>query len=303
MKTVLIAGGSGLIGTRLSEILVEKGYEVRWLSRKPESNSKFKTFLWNTDDKTIDMDAFKGVDTVINLSGAGIADKRWTKARKKVLIESRTQSTQLLFETLTTKKNTVTTYISASAIGFYGNRGDDIMTENSTPGTKGFLTESTVAWENSIAPFFKTNIRTIVIRVGVVLTKKGGALPELEFPFKFGVGAYFGRGKAWYSCIHIDDVCGIFIWALENENARGVYNGVGPQPVTNYDLEKAIGAAKNKKFLYLPVPPLALRIAMGEMADVVLTSTRIIPEKAMNEGFKFSFPNLESSLKAIYHRS
>ena len=302
MKKILIAGGSGLIGSRLSEMLREKGYEVCWLSRKLEVNSVYKTFVWNPDAQTIDTDAFDGVDIVINLAGAGIADKRWSKARKKLIIESRTHSTKLLFETLTTQKNSLTTYLSASAIGFYGNRGNDLMTENSTPGTKGFLTESTVAWENSVAPFFKTNIRTAIIRIGVVLSKSGGALPELEFPFKFGVGAYFGRGKAWYSCVHIDDVCRMFIWAIENKNATGFYNAVMPNPITNYDLTKAIGAAKNKKFIYLPIPPFSLRIMMGEMADVVLNSTKVIPEKATKEGFVFSFQDVYTALKNIFSK-
>ena len=300
MKTVLIAGGSGLIGTRLSEMLQAQGYEVRWLSRKPEPNNIYKTFIWNPDTQTIDINALIDVDTVINLAGAGIADKRWTPARKKLIIESRTFSTKLLFDTLITQKNTVATYLSASAIGFYGNRGNDLMTENSTPGTTGFLTESTVAWENAVAPFFKTNIRTAILRIGIVLSKTGGALPELEFPFKFGVGAYFGRGKAWYSCVHIDDVCRMFIWAIENKNATGFFNAVMPNPITNYDLTKAIGAAKNKGFIYLPVPPFGLRILMGEMASVVVNSTKVIPEHAVKEGFSFLFPDVNSALQKIF---
>ncbi len=302
MKTVLIAGGSGLIGTRLSEMLQADGYEVRWLSRKLEKNNIYKTFIWNPDTQTIDTHALIGVDTVINLAGAGIADKRWTPARKKLIIESRTFSTKLLFDTLTTQKNTVTTYLSASAIGFYGDRGNDLMTENSTPGTTGFLTESTIAWENAVAPFFKTNIRTALLRIGIVLSKSGGALPELEFPFKFGIGAYFGRGKAWYSCVHIDDVCRMFIWAIENKNAKGFYNAVMPTPMRNYDLTKAIGAAKNKNFIYLPVPPFGLRIMMGEMASVVLNSTKVIPEHAVKEGFNFLFPDVKSALQKIYEK-
>ncbi len=302
MKTVLIAGGSGLIGTRLSEMLQAQGYEVRWLSRKPEPNNIYKSFIWNPHTQTIDINALIGVDTVINLAGAGIADKRWTLARKKLIIESRTSSTKLLFDTLTTQKNTATTYLSASAIGFYGDRGNDLMTENSTPGTTGFLTESTIAWENAVAPFFKTNIRTAVLRIGIVLSKLGGALPELEFPFKFGVGAYFGRGKAWYSCVHIDDVCRMFIWAIENKNATGFYNAVMPNPIMNYDLTKVIGAAKNKSFIYLPVPTLGLRIIMGEMASVVLNSTKVVPEHAVKEGFIFLFPNVFSALQKIYEK-
>ena len=300
MKTVLIAGGSGLIGSHLSEMLHAQGYEVRWLSRKIESDNKYKTFVWNPDNSTVDLKAFEGVETVINLAGAGIADKRWTAARKKLIIESRTLSTKLLFDTLTTQKNNVTTYLSASAIGYYGDRGNDMMTENSTPGTKGFLTESTVAWENSIAPFFKTNIRTAALRIGVVLSNAGGALPELVFPFKFGVGAYFGSGNAWYSCVHIDDVCREFIWAIENKNVQGFYNAVMPNPVSNYELTKAIGAVKDKKFIYLPVPPLVLRLIMGEMADVVLNSTKVTPEKAIKEGFVFNFPNVADALKDIF---
>ena len=299
MKTVLIAGGSGLIGSHLSDMLRVQGYQVRWLSRKPEPNSKHETFVWNPDNNTIDLKAFEGVETVINLAGAGIADKRWTRARKKLIIESRTHSSKLLFDTLTSQENICTTYLSASAIGYYGNRGNDVMTENSTPGTKGFLTESTLAWENSIAPFFKTKIRTAAFRIGVVLTNAGGALPELEFPFKFGVGAYFGLGKAWYSCVHIDDVCRMFIWAIENKNVQGFYNAVMPNPVTNYELTKEIGKAKNKKFIYLPVPPLSLRLIMGEMASVVLNSTKVIPDKTLKEGFLFNFPTVADALKDI----
>ena len=193
--TVLICGGTGLVGSRLSELLSENGYNVRHLSRKKDLNAKFPAYQWDTKSEYIDPQAMQNVDYVINLAGAGIADKRWSGARKKLIIRSRVETTLLLKKYIQSGELQLKAFLSASAIGYYGNTGEVLVDENATPG-EGFLTESVLAWENSIEEVAKTGVRTVTVRVGIVLSTEGGALPELMQTFPLRVGAYFGNGKA-----------------------------------------------------------------------------------------------------------
>lgn len=299
MQTVLIAGGTGLVGARLSEILRGRGYNVNHLSRRQNLQSNFPAYAWDIKKGIIDENAFVEADFIINLAGAGIADQRWTAARKKLIIESRTQSTALLTRYLKEKKHKVKAYLSASAMGFYGNRADEIMTEDSAAGN-GFLVESTIEWEKYVNHIADLNIRTTAFRIGIVLSLKGGALEKMLIPFWFRLGVYFGNGQQWYSWIHIEDVCNMFVWAIENEKVRGIYNAVSPNPLTNYDFTKAISTAKGGGYLMLPAPVFALRFGMGEMADVVLNSTRVSSQKVENQGFRFKFPEIVSALKDLF---
>lgn len=296
MSTVLLAGGSGLIGQRLSVLLEKKGYHVIFLSRKKKSDDRF--FQWNVKKKTIDSAAIEKADFVINLAGAGIVDKRWTESRKKVLIESRTQTAALLkdsFEKIKKPK----AYLSASAIGFYGNRGDEWLTESSDPQPEDFLSECTMAWENAAKSIAMSEIRTAIFRIGIVLSMNGGALPEMILPMKFGARVSFGNGKAYYPWIHIDDVCHMFIWALENEKANGIYNAVAPKPLIIKDLAKEIQEARGGFALPIPAPSFALKLVMGEMADMLLNSARVSAEKILASGYKFKFPDIQPALKNI----
>jgi uncharacterized protein len=301
MQTVLIAGGSGLVGSRLSNILRGNGYNVIWLSRKGNINADFPTYAWDIQKGYIDEKAIQQADYVVNLAGSGIADKRWSAARKKDIIDSRVQSTLLLKQYLLKTPNKVKAYISASAIGFYGDRGNDMMTETSKEGS-GFLAESTLAWENAVKEIAATSIRTVTLRIGIVMSSLGGALEKILISFMFRTGVYFGNGEQWYSWIHIDDMCHIFKWAIENERAQGVYNGVSPNPLTNYDLTKGIATAKGGGYLMIPTPAFTLRLAMGEMADVVLSGTKVSSQKIENQGFKFAFPDFVPAIQDILER-
>jgi uncharacterized protein len=299
MRTVLIAGGTGLVGTRLSEILRDRGYKVIHLSRRQNLEAEFPAYAWNVEKGTIDENALSQADYIINLAGAGIADKRWTTSRKKLIIESRTQSTALLGRFIKEKALKIKAYLSASAIGFYGNRQDDIMTEESSVGN-GFLVESTIEWEKYVNEISSLGIRTIALRIGIVLTTKGGALEKMLISFWFRMGVYFGSGKQWFSWIHIEDVCNMFVWAIENEKIEGTYNAVAPNPLTNYELTEAISTAKGGGYLMLPTPAFALRMVMGEMADVVLNSTRVSAQKIENQGFRFQFREILPALRDLF---
>ncbi len=301
MKNVLIAGGSGLVGTRLSKMLTERGYHVAHLSRKTSTQSQYPTFSWDVANGKIDENAFDDVDCVINLAGTGIADKRWSVARKKDIIESRTQSTDLLKKCVGERQSKVKVFLSASAIGFYGDRKDEVLTEDS-PSGNGFLAESTREWENSIQKIINTSVRTVAMRIGVVMSTKGGALPKILQSFLFRVGVYFGNGQQWFSWVHIDDLCQMFIWAIENEKAHGFYNACAPTPLSNFDFTDAVGRAKGGFFFKIPAPAFALRLILGEMADVVLTGARVSSKKIESEGFKFQFPEAVLAIRDVLKR-
>jgi uncharacterized protein len=298
MKNILIAGGTGLIGTHLSQLLKSKGYAVSHLSRRANPNAEFPTYAWQPEKGTFDKKAFDEADAIVNLAGAGIADKLWSKKRKREIIDSRTSGNALIAQYLRSEKHRVKTYISASAIGFYADRGDEWMTETSSAG-KGFLAESTVAWEQAILEVAATDVRTVALRTGVVLSPEGGALQKMLISFLFRLGVYFGNGRQWVSWIHRQDLCNLFLWALETPSVSGTFNAVAPTPLSNLDLTKAISAAKGGFYLLLPTPSFVLRLVMGEMADVVLGSTRVSSQKVENQGFVFKFPNALAALKDL----
>lgn len=301
MKTVLIAGGSGLVGQRLSELLEEKNYKVILLSRSRNLNARFPTYQWNLDEGTIHPEAMEQANYIINLAGAGIADKRWSKARKKLIIESRVKGNELIANKIK-EAGQIKAFLGAAAIGYYGDQGDQLMKESDGPGKTGFLPESCIAWENALEKIKKTGVRTVILRLGVVLSTKGGALEKMLLPAKFGLGSYFGDGSQYFSWIHIDDICKMFIEGIEKEDMSGTFNGVAPNPVTNKDITKSINDVSSRFGVLLPVPEFALRLAMGEMADVVLDSTRVSAEKMLKQGFSFQFPELEPALKDLLVR-
>ena len=302
MKNILIAGGTGLLGMRLSHLLKERGHTVNHLSRKKNLNATFPAYKWDLKKKYIDPEAIGNANVIINLAGAGVADARWTDARKKVVIDSRVDSTLLLKSFIENKKTPAKTYVSASAVGYYGNRGDQLLKETDPPGEKGFLPESVVAWEKSIDEVAKTGIRTVAFRIGIVLSTKGGALEKMLLPFKFFNGTYFGDGSMHYSWIHIDDMANMFIEAIENESYSGYYNGVAPNPATNKEIVLACKKALRKPAIITPAPAFALRAAMGEMADMILDSTRVSSEKIEKAGFQFQFPELLPAIKDLLER-
>ncbi len=296
-KLVLLAGGTGLIGTRLAHLLQEQQYSVRLLTRSPRKPGEFK---WDPIQGEIDAAALEGVDAVINLAGAGIADKRWTPRRKQLIIDSRVQAARVLAEAISRSGHRPHVYISAAAIGIYGDSGEKLMTETDAPVNDNFLVESCQLWEQAADAVASLGIRTVKLRIGVVLAREGGALAEIIKPLRFGLGAYFGDGQAWWSWIHRDDVCNMMVWAIKTPAAEGVYNAVAPTPVRGKAMVRAIAKAMRQPAIFLPAPSFALRMVLGKMSAVVLNSNRISAQKIEAAGFKFQYPALEHALTAVF---
>jgi len=298
-KHILLTGGTGLIGTQLTKALLAKGYQVSHLDRKPGKNPQVKTYLLDVTKGEIDATCINGVDTIVHLAGAGIVGKRWTDERKKEIINSRTQSIGLIYDLLKKKNHLVKSVISASATGYYGDRADELLTEESAPGSD-FLAEVCIKWEQAADAGLDTGLRVVKLRTGVVLDKNGGALPQLANPIKWGIGSPMGSGKQWMPWIHWKDVVKLYLYAIENSALKGVYNMTGPNPVTNQELTKAV-AKQLRKSLWAPnVPEFVLKLILGEMRAVVMESDRTSAQKIEDAGFKFDFPELQDALKDIY---
>lgn len=298
-RKVLISGGSGLVGRHLTEMLQEKGHEVAWLTRNPKKNHKMKVFGWDISRQEMDEAALQWADAVVHLAGTGVADKRWTKKRKQDIIDSRVDSAALLVEKMRAL-NRPLPVISASGVNYYDmNTGDAWIAEEHAPGND-FLAEVTRKWEDAVQQAASGGSRVVRLRIGAVLTTKGGALPQLTLPVKWWAGAPLGSGNQYMSWIHIDDLCGVFIKALEDPEMEGAYNAVAPHPVTNREMTRAI-ARVLKKPLWLPnVPGFVLKIMLGEMADMVLKGSRISCKKLESRGFSFRYPELEQALRHLF---
>jgi uncharacterized protein (TIGR01777 family) len=299
VKNILITGASGLIGKQLIPALQAQGHTISILSRRQINIKDVKVFLWDVYNQTIDVDALEGIDTVVNLAGEGIADKKWTDNRKQEIIDSRVMSAQLLYKTIQEMKAPVTTFISASAVGFYGDRGDEVLTEKSDSGTD-FLSQCCVQWENAANQGIELGIRVVKIRIGLILSKEGGALQAMEKPVKFFVGAPLGSGKQWMPWIHLDDIVKIFTKAVEDIQMVGAYNACAPFPVTNKLLTKTIAQKLNRPVWPVHVPKFALKAILGEMSILPLMSSNTIVQKLLDTGYKFAYVNLDDALDSIY---
>jgi len=303
MSTILIAGGTGLIGTALTRMLLNKGYKVIILTRKEKTSdsNNVSYSVWDTKTQKINEGVFGSADYIINLSGAGVADKRWTKDRKKEIVESRQQASELLVKALKQTPNKVKAVVNASAIGWYGRDEDrspkkKTFTEEMRSG-KDFLGEASRLWEESIEPVKETGKRLVKLRIGIVLSNSGGALPEFKKPIKFGIGGVLGSGKQVVSWVHIEDLCRAFIFAIENEDIEGVYNAVAPTPVTNKELTLLLAQKiKGRFFVHMHVPAFLIKAMLGEMSVEVLKSATVSSEKIRTAGFTFLYPSIESAL-------
>lgn len=244
----------------------------------------------------MDREALKGVDTIIHLAGAGIADKRWTNKRKREILESRTKSTALLFQMLASAPHQVKTVISASAIGYYGGTLSSEWFDEGSEAGHDFLAVVVKQWEREAARITELGIRVVMIRIGVVLSREGGALREIIKPIQWGAGAALGSGRQWMSWIHADDLCQIFAFCMENERLSGVFNAVSPNPVTNLELTKAIARVLKKRILLPAVPAVMLRLALGEMANLVILGNRVLSEKIRQAGYSFKHDELNMAL-------
>jgi uncharacterized protein len=295
---ILITGGSGMVGNRLTEILLEKNYGVSHLSRKENLNGNIKKYKWDIENKIFDKNSLENIDHIIHLAGAGIADKRWTDERKKEILDSRIDSTNLLFDNLRKHENKVRSFISASAIGYYGfGTEGKIFNETDKPATD-FLARVTELWEMAVDKIAKIDIRTVKLRIGVVLTNKGGALPQMALPIKLFAGAPLGSGKQVISWIDLDDLCNLFIYAIENSKMTGAYNAVAPKPVTNKIFTETIGKLLKKPIWPIGVPKFMLKLALGEMEIVATGNCNVANQRITKEtDFKYQFVTLEPCLK------
>lgn len=306
MPTVLITGGTGTIGKRLNELLIQKGYDViiltRHISKAHTAGSGTGYARWDIDKGEIDNEAVKKSDYIINLAGAGVADKRWTDDRKKEILESRTKTCALLVKALAEIPNNVKAVISASASGYYGTDNllslNDGFTEDDKPAGD-FLGSVCKEWEESIEPVTAMGKRLVILRTGIVLSKKGGAYTEFARPLKFGVATILGNGKQIVSWIHEDDICNMYIHAMETESMSGPYNAVAPHPVSNKELVLAIARSRNKFYIPVHVPTFALKLRLGEMSVEVLKSANLSSAKIQNEGYTFLYPEVTGASKSL----
>lgn len=296
-KTILIAGGTGLVGTRLQQIAEAKGYDCFILTRSPREKNHIH---WDVDKKYIDKSAMPEIDYLVNLTGEGIADKKWTPERKKALIDSRTEPIQLLSSFLSAQENKIKGFVSASGVGYYGESGDNWQKETDPSGDD-FLAHTAKVWEKAVIPISNQGIRTVILRFGIVLSLDGGALPKMAMTFKAGFGSYFGNGKQYMPWIHIDDLCQMILFSLENESVEGIYNGVAPNPVTNYDMTKAIAKALGMPPILLPAPKLAVQLLMGERYQLVFKGNRASADKILQEGMLFNYNQIEKALQNLYN--
>ena len=297
MQHILITGGSGLVGASITKRLEANGKKVAWLSRNPDKYSQ-KSFFWDPKKGEIEDEAVEWADAVIHLAGAGVADKRWTEKRKKVILNSRINSSELLYKALKKAKKKPQAVVCSSAVGFYGfDTGEKLVFEGDPAGDD-FLADVVQKWEKATEKFQELDIRTVTFRIGIVLAKEGGALKEMLKP---PVAAPLGSGLQYLSWIFIEDLSRMIEYALENHGVSGIYNAVGPVPVTNKVLTQRAAEYKGKPFVNIGVPSFALKLGLGEMANMVLGGNRVSNEKIEGTGFKFEYGDLNQALKKIFN--
>ena len=299
MPKILITGGTGSIGTYLSNFLEDKGYEVAVLSRKRNTSSKFKTYLWNYKENFIEPEALETSDYIVHMAGAGIADKRWTKKRKKEIIDSRVATSEVLYKALAKCKKKPKAFISASGIGYYGQQTTDkCFQETDEPGAD-FVGKTCKLWEESVNKINELGIKTINLRIGVVLMKNGGALEKMAQPIRMGVGAALGTGKQMTPWIHITDLNRIILHAINDAAMEGPYNACAPKAASNHDLTKTLAKVLHKKLLLPNTPAWVLKIILGERAVLLTEGSRVSSDKILSTGFEFKYTDLEEALRDI----
>ncbi len=285
-----------MVGGALSAMLKREGHQVTHLVRRPASGEG--ECPWNPGAGTIDAGALEGLDAVVHLAGESIASGRWNAAQKARILNSRVQGTRLLSETLAALKNRPAVLVSASAIGYYGDRGAEEVDESSAPGT-GFLAEVCQAWEAATQPAQAAGIRTVSPRIGVVLAREGGALPRMLLPFRLGLGGRLGSGTQYMSWISLEDLLGILRFALDSTALSGPVNAVAPNPVTNAEFTRVLARTLRRPALF-PAPAFAIRLALGEMGqELLLSGARVLPRKLPDAGYSFRHAELASALRSV----
>ncbi|MEA2163196.1 MAG: uncharacterized protein QOK37_1323 [Thermoanaerobaculia bacterium] len=295
MQKIVVAGGSGFIGEPLVRRLLSRGDDVAVLTRNPSKVHAGRALVWDPSTQGGWSDDVAAADVVINLAGENVGGGRWTELRKKRIIDSRVSATTAIVDAMRRTPSKSRTFISASAIGFYGVRGDEALDERASAGT-GFLAEVTKRWEE-LARGAEPFARVVILRFGIVLAANGGALAKLLLPFRLGAGGPMGSGNQWMSWIDRDDVLRMIEWSIDRESARGIYNVTAPNPVTNRDFARALGHTLHRPS-FMPTPAFALRLALGSgMAnEMLLGGQRVIPARAIEEGFAFAHPELGEAL-------
>ncbi len=302
MNKVLITGASGLIGTELTNYLLKNNFDVIHLSRSRKNNSSVPTFIWDINKQYLEDGALDNVNHIIHLAGAGIADKRWTEKRKQEIIDSRTKSAELLFNEITKLDKKPDTFISASAIGYYGAiTSKKIFTEEDKPAND-FQGKVCQLWEKSADKFDELKIRTVKLRFGVVLSEKGGALKKMILPTKLGIGSALGSGKQYLPWVHVDDVVKIIKKSIGDQLMKGVFNVVAPSYNIYNDFAKTLAAVLKKPFFMPNVPSFVLKLIFGEMAQIILEGSRVSSQKIIDSGYEFQFPNLKNALEDLLKR-
>lgn len=300
MPVVLIAGGTGLVGRALSAMLAGKGYEVIILTRGNAGNGRAK---WDPEKGSISAEAIQQADYIVNLAGAGVADKRWSKKRKKEIVDSRVNSAKLIAQTLTNHPNKVRAVIQASAMGWYGDDsrlGENKAFSEEMDAAPDFFGETCRTWENAITPVIGLGKRLVILRIGLVLDRTGGAFKAFARPVKGGIAAVLGNGTQMQSWIHIKDLCRMFVFAIENAQAEGIYNAVAPNPVSNRVLVTQMAQQiKGSFFIPVSVPRFMLKIIAGEVSNELLKSLTVSCDKIKNAGFHFVFPSIGAALAEL----
>jgi len=291
---ILITGASGLIGTALQRSFDEIGHELLLASRKEAKDSQH--IQWDVEKGFSEPERLEGIDAVVHLAGESVFGLSWSDAKKKAIRDSRVDGTRSVVEAISKLKARPNVLVAASAIGFYGDRGDEEMTESSAAGDT-FLAEVSKEWESEARRAEDAGIRTVLLRTGIILSKDGGALGTMLLPFKLGIGGVVGSGKQWMSWISIDDHIRVINYAIEYENVRGAVNSVSPNPVTNGEFTKTLGEVLYRPTI-LPLPSFAVNMVFGEMGDaLLLASTRVMPKRLEDAGFEFKYPELKTAIE------
>ena len=301
MKTILITGGSGMIGRRLSDLLIKKGYDVIWLSREKHIKAEIPRYKWDLLKGEVDKEALEEADVIVHLAGVGIAEGRWTEARKRMIVGSRVRSAHILLDKLKELDTKIDAFISASAVGYYGaTTTDKVYTEEDKHDENDFLGVTCYNWEEQAKQFTTDlGIRSVSIRTGVVISKESELIKKAVLPTKFWLGAPLGKGSQYMNWIHLDDLCRIYIKAIEDETMHGAYNAVAPEYTTNAEFMKGIASVLRKPMFFPRVPEFVFKWLLGESAQIILEGSRISSKKILKTGFRFRYKRLIDALKDI----
>ena len=302
MAKVLISGGTGAIGQRLARDLKIQGHEVGLLSRSDGRQAEFKTYFWDPVRNELDEEALEGCEYIIHLAGAGIADKAWTTKRKKEIIDSRVKSTDLLFNKVKELGTPLKAFVAASAVGYYGQVTSDRIFKEKNKAANDFVGKTCFLWEQASEQFEELGIRTVRLRIGIVLMEDAGALEQMAKPVRMGLGAVLGSGRQYLPWIHWKDLVSLFSKAMTDSRMKGPYNAVAPSFVTNEEFTRALGRVLGKPIWLPKAPGFVLKAILGERASLLLQGSRISAEKVIDSGFKFEYPELEPALKDLLER-